>query len=297
MSRFLKKFAGNEGGQSTVVLAISLTLILGCAALAVDLGADYLAKENVQDAADLAALSAARELPDQYDAMVTAIAVASENGVLPENVTVTTPYQGDYSLLEVICTKTNEPWFSRVFGADPVTVTGRAVAKMEPPIWAGSALPLLNVENAYVGDDISLWEKNSPGNFGVLYRKKMTWVPGSGDVPGHYEIECDEGVYIENGKIGALKSNIEEMCAEGRTVYLFSLSNEVVDAGGVNLGQATLVRKNNLVLLECTVNTYSFHSISVTVEAIYDIYGNYGDAVIPNDYTYVAGGMRSVLVE
>lgn len=287
----------NEGGQSAVLLVLALSLLLGCAALAVDLGMDYNSKEKVQNAADLAALAAAKALPDQYDALLMGVNTASQNGINPANVTVTTPYDGDFTLVEVVCTKENDHLFARVFGSDSALLTGRAVARMDPPKWMGAALPLLNVENTAIGDDISLWEKNSPGNFGVLYRNKMTWVEGNGLTPGHYVIEYEDGVYVENGKIGALKSRIEQMCSSGQTVFIFSLTNEAVDGGEVDLGQGTLVQKQNLVLLQCTVSSYSFSSISVTVDAVYDIYGNYGEAELPEDYVFVPGGSSSFLVE
>lgn len=129
MFRFLKRIKENESGQSTVFLAIAITLIFGCSALAVDLGAGYLAKENVQNAADLSALSAASDLPNKNSARATAISTAGDNGILSENVTVNTPYNGDASLIEVVCTKTVNYTFAKVLGFSDITVTGRAVAR------------------------------------------------------------------------------------------------------------------------------------------------------------------------
>ena len=128
MLRLLKNLGKNEGGQTVVALAIALTLICGCAALAVDLGAGYLAKEQVQKAADLAALSAASDLPNKTRASVTAVNIAEQNGMREQDVTVTSPYKGDSTLLEVVCTKTVKYTFAKVLGFEDVTVSARAVA-------------------------------------------------------------------------------------------------------------------------------------------------------------------------
>lgn len=292
----LRSVLKKEEGQSAVLLVLSLTVILGCAALAVDLGGDYRASIRMQKAADLAALAAAMELPDSPAAMSVGQAVAAANGAPMEGISVNTPYNGDESLVEVICLQENSHGFARILGSDSATLKGRSVARMQPPKWMGAALPLLNVGGYDVGGNIQIWNKNSPGNFGVLYRKKMEWVEGSDGIPGHYVIECEDGVYVENGKIGQLKGNIQEMCAEGRTVFIFSLVDGT-DVSSLKLGQGAHVEKDKLVLLQCTVSTYSFSSIALTVDAVYDIYGISGVSDIPDDYVFVADGYSSSLIE
>lgn len=294
--RFFQRFVSSESGQATVLFIIALTTVLSCAALAVDLGSDYVTTQKLQNAADLAALAAAKKLPNSQNAIDTGYEYAMINGAPEYGIVVTTPYEGDSCLVEVSCTKENAHGFAKVFGSDSAEFTRRSIAKVIPPKWAGAALPLLNVEEYDIGSGITIWEKNSPGNFGVLFRKKMTWVPGNGGTPGHFIIEYQDGVYVENGKIGSLKDEIEEMCAPGRTVFLFSLTNDAIDAGGIPLGQAVMVPPEQLILLQCTVTTYTFHSIAVTVTAEYDIFGNYGEPNIPDDFVFNADGASSVLV-
>ena len=294
----LKKFFNrmhDENGQAVVVVVVSLSLLLGCAALVVDLGGDYRAKMKVQDAADFAALAAAKSLSDVSQARAEAVSVASSNGVLPENVTVTTPYENDSKLVEVVCTIERPHFFAGIFGSRDAELTGRAVAQMIPPQWSGAALPLLNVSGTQVGDDICVWRKNSPGNFGVLDRKHMTWVEEKDGVPAHYDIEYELGVYTENGQIGQLKKYLEKMCADGRTVYIFSVADGV---DSVKVGQGVLISSSKLVLLECTVSSYNFGSIDLGVERIYDIYGNAGNGPeVPEDFTFQSEGYTSKLVD
>jgi len=52
----------NEAGQIVVLFALLLPLFLGLGALAVDVGYWYVVKKEAQDAADAAALAAARDL-------------------------------------------------------------------------------------------------------------------------------------------------------------------------------------------------------------------------------------------
>ena len=56
-------FARAETGQSAVIVALLMTVICGFAALAIDLGYGYYQKNDLQTAADAAALAAASQLP------------------------------------------------------------------------------------------------------------------------------------------------------------------------------------------------------------------------------------------
>lgn len=129
-------FFGGESGQSLVVAALAFTVILGGAALAVDLGASYTAQQKLQNAADEAALAAARKIcessADTSAARRAALDIAELNGAERENTTVTVPYQGDKYKIEVICTREMDYSFAGVLGKDKGTVSARAVAQCEP---------------------------------------------------------------------------------------------------------------------------------------------------------------------
>ena len=55
----------DESGQVLVFVAFILTVIVGMAALVVDVGSWYQAHRHLQTAADAAALAGAQELPNQ----------------------------------------------------------------------------------------------------------------------------------------------------------------------------------------------------------------------------------------
>ncbi|MEA4815944.1 MAG: pilus assembly protein TadG-related protein [Lachnospiraceae bacterium] len=94
----LKKFLKNEKGFIVVFLALSITFILGFAALVVDYGQLTNNRRLLQNAADAAALAAALELPADSseainDARNAAIEYAARNGVTnaSSNVSVSHP--------------------------------------------------------------------------------------------------------------------------------------------------------------------------------------------------------------
>ena len=61
-SRRLMRFRQGESGQTLVLAAVCIPLVLGFVAMAVDIGLLFRAKRNLQIAADAGAINAAAEL-------------------------------------------------------------------------------------------------------------------------------------------------------------------------------------------------------------------------------------------
>lgn len=127
--RSIKKWFQREGGQSIILVALAITLLCGVAAIVVDVGMVSVSEGNLQNAADAAALAAARDLPSASTAKTTAVKYAGLNGVDAAGTTVTTPYKGNANRVEVVCTKTVDYTFARVIGLKSTVVTARAVAE------------------------------------------------------------------------------------------------------------------------------------------------------------------------
>lgn len=129
-------FFGAECGQSAVTVALAFVVLLGGAAFAIDLGASYAAQQKLQNAADEAALAAARTLANPAssagEAREIALDFAELNGAEREKTTVTVPYQGDPYKVEVICTRDMTYSFAKVLGKDKGRVSARAVAEALP---------------------------------------------------------------------------------------------------------------------------------------------------------------------
>lgn len=127
--RFIKKWLKHEFGQSALLVALSIATLCGAAALVVDVGMVSVTQGRLQNAADAAALAAARSLPNASTARSVAIQYAELNGVAAGNTTTTTPYNGETNKVEVVCTETMQYAFAKIFGAQSQVISARAVAE------------------------------------------------------------------------------------------------------------------------------------------------------------------------
>ncbi len=127
--RSIFKWLGRERGQSILLVAVSIAMLCGVAALVVDIGMISVSQGQLQNAADAAALAAASDLPSANTARNTALKYADLNGVPAERTTVTTPYSGSANKVEVVCKETVQYTFARVLGLDSIEVSARAVAE------------------------------------------------------------------------------------------------------------------------------------------------------------------------
>ena len=127
--RALRNWFTRECGQSIVIVVLSIVMLCAVAALVVDIGQVTVTQGQLQNAADAAALAAAKSLPDATTAKSAAKQYASLNGVDAANTTATTPYKGSANKIEVVCTKTVQYTFARVIGFSSKVISARAVAE------------------------------------------------------------------------------------------------------------------------------------------------------------------------
>jgi hypothetical protein len=143
----------SERGQVLLITAAVMVVLLGIAALVVDLGMSWMLKRQEQNAADPAAIAAARWLRDPVtgtassnpSAMRTdACTYAQVNGFFEsdpscanafatgalqvESPPVSGPYSGQSGKVQVIIRDEHPSFFGRFFGQDAATVTTDAVA-------------------------------------------------------------------------------------------------------------------------------------------------------------------------
>jgi len=111
-----------EKGQVIVEFALLLPIFIALLALTVDVGLFIYDLQRLERAANSAAISAARELPDQDAAQAKALELAELNG-FDEGVSVT--FEGN--LVTVTITKEGGLYFARIFISEPPTLTARAV--------------------------------------------------------------------------------------------------------------------------------------------------------------------------
>jgi Flp pilus assembly protein TadG len=131
----------DESGQALIMVALSLTCILGFVGFATDVGVLLHAKRNLQIAADAAALAGANwiRVKGAGAAEITAAAKAAsaQNGftdgvngttVTPSYPAADGPHAGKLGYAEAIVTQTQPTFFMRLFSFSSVPVSARAVA-------------------------------------------------------------------------------------------------------------------------------------------------------------------------
>lgn len=142
----------NERGQVLVITAVGMVVLLGIAALVVDLGFSWMMRRQQQNAADPAAIAAARYLRDELGAATwdqgaaetDACFYAQHNGFFEDDpgcgaaiatgdLVVNTPpvggpYSGRQGFAQVVVSAARPTLFARILGQDDVVVTTGAVA-------------------------------------------------------------------------------------------------------------------------------------------------------------------------
>jgi hypothetical protein len=123
-------------GQVMVLICLAIVTIMGLVGLVVDVGSLQAQKQQMQTAADSAALAATQEL-NYGDSVAAGKADAASNGFTDGQhgavVTINSPpksgpHSGTAGFLEAIVTKPMPTYFLRVLGLTKVTVSARAVA-------------------------------------------------------------------------------------------------------------------------------------------------------------------------
>jgi hypothetical protein len=174
--------ARNQRGQATVLSLIFLTVLLGMAALVLDVGSWYRADRATQSTADAAALAGAQALPDDTaTASSLASGYASKNGGGLDSVNFSSSY-GPNDTIKVTIKKPATGIFTKLFGVSSVTVGSKATArtaliqsaKYVAPIVVKNTHPKLlgNADCPCFGDDnvttIPLGQNGAPGAFDLL---------------------------------------------------------------------------------------------------------------------------------
>ncbi|HSS81626.1 MAG TPA: pilus assembly protein TadG-related protein [Gaiellaceae bacterium] len=121
--------ARSDRGQATVLTLVLLVVLLGMAALVLDIGSWYRADRETQSAADAAALAGAEALPsDPANANTLAVQYVAKNGGGTSGVTVSNGLAAN-DTVKVTLARPATGVFTRLFGVDSVTVGSHATAR------------------------------------------------------------------------------------------------------------------------------------------------------------------------
>jgi len=187
----------SESGQAFVLMALSLVVIMGMAALVVDVGNWYHTKRRLQATADAAALAGAQLLPtDSVGAQAMALSYADKNGgdVAGADIAVTSTTVAD-DTIGVRARKTDAGVFGSVLGIASADISARAKARVGPPLKARYVAPMVVfcdhplIHNCNgdstpdFGSDTTMDYNpmGAPGAFGMLNLDGGNGTPGSSD--------------------------------------------------------------------------------------------------------------------
>lgn len=130
MKSKLRLFFKEESGVAVIFLAISMVVLMGFTALAVDFGLVYYQRSQLQTALDSAALAAAQKLPDTAAARQTAIEYAKKNGVkVNSDDEIIVEFLDSDSIVRVTASQETKTSFAKVFNVDTIGSVATAAAQ------------------------------------------------------------------------------------------------------------------------------------------------------------------------
>jgi hypothetical protein len=128
-----------EAGQALVAAALSLTVLLLAAGLAIDMGYLRYQERRMQAAADSAAIAGAAELAYGGSYAAAAQADSASNGfthnvnsvtVTPNRPPSTGPFAGQPDYVEVLVQQIEPTFFMKIFRVNSVSISARSVAHL-----------------------------------------------------------------------------------------------------------------------------------------------------------------------
>jgi hypothetical protein len=244
----------SERGQAFVLAAVAMVMLLGMAALVLDVGNWFRDKRRLQGTVDAAALAGAQQLPDDVaGARSTALNYANQNGgdVAGANIVVTSQYMPNDTI--AVDGSRNDPGiFTKVIGVPGADITAHAKAVVGPPAQALHVAPMVvfcghsliqNCNNDHrpqfnVPTTMNYDPMGAPGAFGMLDLDGETGAIGSSTEAAWISQGFDKylGLGKYNSDTGAkFSSQNIQSALDGRinTVLLFPVF-KTLDGTGSN---------------------------------------------------------------
>jgi hypothetical protein len=187
----------NRKGFVSVFVVILMIVLLGCAALAIDVGMLTYEKARLQNACDAAALAGAQELPDDLPAATNKAYYYADENDLPSSEITSIEFTNEDRRITVNAERTVPYSFARVLDMSQGIITAHASAENAPINEMGGLRPFGVVDDIFILNTTVVLELGSwdsvGGNFGSLN------FDGSG---GDVYRETVEGGSISSWQIG-----------------------------------------------------------------------------------------------
>ncbi|MCH9052193.1 MAG: hypothetical protein IIA72_14115 [Proteobacteria bacterium] len=139
VTHLVKTFARNKLGSVMLMSGLMMPVLIGFAGLGLDVTIWYLAKRQIQTAADAGAIAGAHTLAKggskgaaqqaaDIDVELNDFAIDATNTSTAHIPPITGAYAGDNNAIEVYVTLSQPLYFAALFGAGPIDIRARAVA-------------------------------------------------------------------------------------------------------------------------------------------------------------------------
>jgi hypothetical protein len=251
-----------ERGQVMTLTVLAMTVLVGMAALAIDVGSWWRADRAAQGAADAAALAGAQGLPFRGDAEVLATQYWSKN---PDDATITDdlsfPEPGEPAdTITVKVTRQADGFFAKVFGFHSVTVAATAQARRYAPLEMKDVAPIaVHKDMACIVTDPSCFGQPvtlafdedaefdpTKSKFGLLDLDR-DGSAGAGDMKDWLEngypdyLPIDTDYPPANGEKNGIKQELEDAADEERTLLFPVFDTANASTGYHIIGWAAFV--------------------------------------------------------
>lgn len=222
----IKSYYPQERGSVVVLVALSLTVLLGFCAIVTDIGLLYAQKAHLQNSVDAASLAGVQELPnDPSLAEQRASNYATRNGAPA----VTVSFEANNAKIIVHATQQVPTYFARIWGIKEERISVSAKAMMVPPAGLSGAVPLSVQEQDFV------------------YGQKYVLKSGGGSGTSNWYLDDDKNNSAKksgeesgtSGWYGAL-----ELSGTGANTYESDLANGY--PGTLRVGQILAVKHGNM---------------------------------------------------
>ncbi|KJS48121.1 Tad domain-containing protein [Desulfosporosinus sp. BICA1-9] len=222
----IKSYYPQERGSVVVLVALTLTALLGFCAIVTDIGLLYAHKAKLQNSVDAATLAGVQELPnDPSLAEQRARDYATQNGAPA----VTVSFEANNAKIIVQASKQVPTYFARIWGITEKSISVSSKAMMVPPLGLFGAVPL------------SVQEQ------GFIYGQKYVLKSGGGSGTTDWYLDEDKNNSVKkhgdesgaSGWYGAL-----ELTGTGANNYESDLANGY--QGTLRVGQILDVKHGNM---------------------------------------------------
>jgi hypothetical protein len=249
-----------ERGQALVLTVVCLAVMLGMAALVLDVGAWFRTDRHLQATADAAALAGVQELPKNSSlAKSTALDYANRNGgnVAAGDITVSTTFNPN-DTLSVKASKTDPGFFSKILGIDTVNINAHAKARIDTPFQVRYVAPMVvncnhglikncnnngKLPDFNIDTSLEFDKMGAPGAFGMLNLSKGGGTPGTSEEAAwilrgydalldvNKDYRSDPGAKFSSSQIqGALQTRLDQ--GVPLLFPVFEESKSLKDGGG-----------------------------------------------------------------